>query len=72
MDFYDKVCKLQPITWPEFANIHPFAPKGQWEGYAEIFNQVEKWLCEITGYDKISLQPNRFTTSFSSFTSYPC
>ncbi|VDN17919.1 unnamed protein product [Gongylonema pulchrum] len=49
---------LQSITWPEFANLHPFAPRNQWEGYAEIFSQVEKWLCEITGYDKISLQPN--------------
>ncbi len=46
------------ITWPEFCNIHPFAPKGQAEGYAEIFNELEKDLCEITGFSAVSFQPN--------------
>ncbi|VDN04287.1 unnamed protein product [Thelazia callipaeda] len=50
--------ELSSITWPEFMNLHPFAPRDQWKGYAAIFDQVEKWLCEITGYDKVSLQPN--------------
>lgn len=49
----------QPITWQEFANIHPFVPLDQAEGYQQLFQQLEKDLCEITGYDKISFQPNR-------------
>lgn len=49
----------QPITWREFANIHPFVPLDQAEGYQQLFQQLEKDLCEITGYDKISFQPNR-------------
>uniref|UniRef100_A0AAY4BXB9 Glycine dehydrogenase (aminomethyl-transferring) n=1 Tax=Denticeps clupeoides TaxID=299321 RepID=A0AAY4BXB9_9TELE len=47
-----------PITWTEFANIHPFVPLHQAEGYQQLFRQLEKDLCEITGYDKISFQPN--------------
>uniref|UniRef100_A0AAR2JKK0 glycine dehydrogenase (aminomethyl-transferring) n=1 Tax=Pygocentrus nattereri TaxID=42514 RepID=A0AAR2JKK0_PYGNA len=47
-----------PITWQEFANIHPFVPLDQAEGYQQLFRQLEKDLCEITGYDKISFQPN--------------
>lgn len=50
---------LQPITWNEFANIHPFVPLDQAEGYQKLFRQLEKDLCEVTGYDKISFQPNR-------------
>ncbi len=50
--------EMIPVTWPEFGSIHPFAPKNQAEGYQEIFNDLDKWLCEITGFDKISLQPN--------------
>lgn len=50
---------LQPITWKEFANIHPFVPLDQAEGYQKLFRQLEKDLCEVTGYDKISFQPNR-------------
>ncbi len=46
------------ITWPEFANIHPFAPLDQAEGYLELFKGLEKDLCEITGLDAVSLQPN--------------
>uniref|UniRef100_A0A8C1LKL5 glycine dehydrogenase (aminomethyl-transferring) n=1 Tax=Cyprinus carpio TaxID=7962 RepID=A0A8C1LKL5_CYPCA len=51
--------ELMPITWREFANIHPFVPLDQAEGYQQLFRQLERDLCEITGYDKISFQPNR-------------
>uniref|UniRef100_A0A672J184 glycine dehydrogenase (aminomethyl-transferring) n=1 Tax=Salarias fasciatus TaxID=181472 RepID=A0A672J184_SALFA len=47
-----------PITWREFSNIHPFVPLDQAEGYQKLFRQLEKDLCEVTGYDKISFQPN--------------
>ncbi|XP_012691371.2 glycine dehydrogenase (decarboxylating), mitochondrial [Clupea harengus] len=50
--------ELMPITWREFANIHPFVPLDQAVGYQQLFHQLEKDLCEITGYDKISFQPN--------------
>lgn len=50
---------LQPITWPEFGNIHPFVPLDQAQGYQQLFRELERDLCEITGYDKISFQPNR-------------
>ena len=50
--------EMIPITWPAFANIHPFAPADQAEGYAELFAGLERALCEITGYDAVSLQPN--------------
>jgi glycine dehydrogenase len=47
-----------PVTWPEFGGIHPFAPKEQTEGYQMLFKDLEKWLCEITGFAAVSLQPN--------------
>ncbi len=50
--------EMMPITWPEFASLHPFAPADQAEGYAELFAGLEAALCEITGYDAVSLQPN--------------
>ncbi|MET0895238.1 MAG: glycine dehydrogenase (aminomethyl-transferring), partial [Acidimicrobiia bacterium] len=50
--------EMIPITWPEFANLHPFAPVEQAAGYAELFAELEAALCEITGYDAVSLQPN--------------
>lgn len=50
---------LQPITWKEFANIHPFVPLDQAQGYQQLFRELEKDLCELTGYDQISFQPNR-------------
>jgi glycine dehydrogenase len=50
--------EMIPITWPEFAKIHPFAPLSQAQGYLELIHQLEKWLTEITGYAAISLQPN--------------
>jgi glycine dehydrogenase len=50
--------EMIPITWPEFSNLHPLAPASQAEGYAELIRALEKRLCEITGYDAFSLQPN--------------
>jgi glycine dehydrogenase len=50
--------EMVALTWPEFANLHPFAPAEQARGYHALFARLEKWLCEITGYDAISLQPN--------------
>jgi len=50
--------EMVPVTWPAFANIHPFAPPEQTLGYDEMIGQLETWLIEITGYDAISMQPN--------------
>jgi glycine dehydrogenase len=50
--------EMIPITWPEFANIHPFCPADQREGYAQLDAQLRDWLCAATGYAGISLQPN--------------
>ena len=50
--------EMIPITWPEFANIHPFAPADQRQGYTELDAQLRAWLCAATGYAGISLQPN--------------
>jgi glycine dehydrogenase len=50
--------EMQAITWPEFASIHPFAPIEQADGYLSLLGDMERWLCEITGYDAVSLQPN--------------
>ena len=50
--------EMMPITWPEFANIHPFAPHDQTEGYHELVRDLSAKLCTITGYDAMSLQPN--------------
>ncbi|EDO19368.1 hypothetical protein Kpol_1002p13 [Vanderwaltozyma polyspora DSM 70294] len=50
--------EMIPITWPQFANIHPFQPVDQVEGYKELMEDFEKDLCTITGFDGVSLQPN--------------
>ena len=50
--------EMIPITWPEFAQMHPFAPADQLEGYRLLETQLRGWLCEATGYTGISLQPN--------------
>ncbi len=50
--------EMEPITWTEFANIHPFAPLDQAQGYVEMIRALESYLVEITGYDAVSLQPN--------------
>ncbi len=50
--------EMMPVTWPEFANVHPFAPKDQVEGYIEMIRELEAMLCACTGYAAVSLQPN--------------
>ena len=50
--------EMEAVTWPEFANIHPFAPIDQVAGYVELIGELEDWLAEITGYAKVSVQPN--------------
>jgi glycine dehydrogenase len=50
--------EMIPITWPQFANLHPFGPKEQAAGYALMIEELERWLCAITGFDAICMQPN--------------
>ena len=50
--------EMIPVTWPEFASLHPFAPREHSAGIRQLISQLEDWLCEITGYDAVSLQPN--------------
>lgn len=50
--------ELTPVSWPHFNSIHPYAPVDQWIGYQKMVDQLEAMLCEITGYDQVSLQPN--------------
>ena len=50
--------EMLPLTWETISQIHPFAPADQAQGYKEIFNQLERWLAEITGFHAVSLQPN--------------
>ena len=50
--------EMEPISWPQFADIHPFAPAEQTAGYTELISQLEGWLAEITGYAAASIQPN--------------
>lgn len=50
--------EMAAVTWPEFANIHPFAPEADVEGYLGMIEQLQDWLAEVTGYDEVSLQPN--------------
>ncbi|OXM73687.1 aminomethyl-transferring glycine dehydrogenase [Amycolatopsis sp. KNN50.9b] len=50
--------EMEPISWPEFAGLHPFAPAEDAAGYRELIDQLCGWLAEVTGYDEVSLQPN--------------
>ncbi len=50
--------EMLPVTWPEFGQIHPFAPSEQTQGYQQLFQELAAWLCEITGFSGVSLQPN--------------
>ncbi|MDD2059447.1 aminomethyl-transferring glycine dehydrogenase [Pseudomonas sp. GD03860] len=50
--------EMIPITWPGFANVHPFAPQAQVQGYKAMIDELEAWLCAITGFDAICMQPN--------------
>ncbi len=52
------VSELYPVSWPEFSSLHPFIPDDQSQGYQELFKQLEYMLCEVTGFDAVSLQPN--------------
>ncbi len=54
----NSAAEMFPVSWPEFAKIHPFAPIKQTRGYQKMFEQLETWLAEITGFAGISLQPN--------------
>ena len=50
--------EMIPVTWPEFGQLHPFAPQEQVQGYQQLFEELNDWLCAITGFAKMSLQPN--------------
>ncbi|MBZ2410318.1 aminomethyl-transferring glycine dehydrogenase [Streptomyces sp. L06] len=50
--------EMEPVTWPEFGALHPFAPADQAQGYLTLIRELEERLAEVTGYDKVSLQPN--------------
>ncbi len=50
--------EMEPISWPEFASLHPYAPASQTLGYAQLIDDLERWLAEVTGYDAVSVQPN--------------
>ncbi|SDM70449.1 aminomethyl-transferring glycine dehydrogenase [Allokutzneria albata] len=50
--------EMEPITWPGFADVHPFAPVADAEGYTGLIGDLERWLAEVTGYDAVSIQPN--------------
>ena len=50
--------EMMPVSWPEFSAMHPFVPTNQVEGYQQIIDELNKFLCEITGFDACSLQPN--------------
>ncbi len=50
--------EMEAVSWPEFASIHPFAPREDVDGYLALISQLESWLAEVTGYDTVSLQPN--------------
>jgi glycine dehydrogenase len=50
--------EMIPITWPQFANLHPFAPREQAVGYTLMIEELERWLCAITGFEAICMQPN--------------
>ena len=50
--------EMYPVSWPEFSRLHPFAPTEQARGYRRLFKDLEAWLCEITGFAAVSLQPN--------------
>ncbi|QMU76284.1 aminomethyl-transferring glycine dehydrogenase [Streptacidiphilus sp. PB12-B1b] len=50
--------EMEPVTWPEFADVHPFAPQEQAAGYLTLIRELEQRLAEVTGYDQVSIQPN--------------
>ncbi len=52
------VAEMLPVSWPEFADMHPFCPLDQAQGYSQLINELSDWLVEITGYDALCMQPN--------------
>ncbi|MBN9690925.1 MAG: aminomethyl-transferring glycine dehydrogenase [Verrucomicrobia bacterium] len=54
----NSTAEMMPVSWPEFSKIHPFVPVGQTRGYQQMFEELEQWLGEITGFAGVSLQPN--------------
>ena len=54
--------ELMPVSWPEFADMHPFAPEDQTEGYRELITRLNAWLASLTGFDAVSTQPNSGAT----------
>jgi len=50
--------EMEPVTWPEFGGLHPFAPAADVQGYLSLIDQLQSWLADVTGYDSVSLQPN--------------
>ncbi|MCF8529236.1 MAG: aminomethyl-transferring glycine dehydrogenase [Aquiluna sp.] len=54
----NSVTEMEAVTWPEFANLHPFAPAEDTQGYLELIGELSSWLSDITGYEAVSLQPN--------------
>jgi len=50
--------EMLPVSWPTFGGLHPFAPRDQWSGYAQLFSQLEQRLADLTGFEAVSLQPN--------------
>ena len=54
----NSVTEMEAVTWPEFANLHPFAPAEDTQGYLELIGELTSWLSDITGYEAVSLQPN--------------
>lgn len=50
--------EMMPLSWPKLANVHPFAPENNSKGYRQMINQLQDWLCEITGFEAVSFQPN--------------
>jgi len=50
--------EMEPVTWPEFAELHPFAPRADAAGLLEVVTDLERWLAALTGYDEVSMQPN--------------
>lgn len=58
--------EMIPVTWPQFSDIHPFAPLDQAQGYIQLINELESDLARVTGFDSVSLQPNSGFFSFYS------
>ena len=54
----NSAAEMMPVSWPEFANMHPFCPKDQAAGYTQMIDDLSAKLCDVTGYDAISMQPN--------------